>query len=85
MQKRNSGTVEDRTVYAKVCNQVKWKCRKAKRDYERTVAAKVKTKPKSFYKYARGKLKAPILQLVILKEEMVLWLKVIKKKQKRCR
>ena len=33
IQKRNSGTVEDLTVYTKVCNQVKWECRKAKRDY----------------------------------------------------
>ena len=56
IQKRNSGTVDNRKVYAKVCNQVKWECRKAKRDYERMISAN----PKSFYKYARGKLKVPV-------------------------
>ena len=35
-------------------------CQIAKRDYERAIAANVKTNPKSFYKYARGKLKVLI-------------------------
>ena len=40
------------SIYAKMRNQVKWEGRKAKRDYERTIAANVKNNPKSFYKYA---------------------------------
>ena len=60
IQKRNTGIVDNRKVYAKVCNQVKWECRKAKRDYERMISANVKSNPKSFYKYDRGKLKVPV-------------------------
>ena len=43
-----------------MCNQVKWECRKAKRDYERMISANVKNNPKSFYNYARWKLKVPV-------------------------
>ena len=59
--KMKFGNVDNRKVYAKVCNQVKWECRKAKRDYERVISANVKYNPKSFYKYARWKLKVPVI------------------------
>ena len=48
---------ETRKNYSQKCNQVKWECRKAKREYERKIALNAKSNPKAFYKYANGKMK----------------------------
>ena len=43
--------------YARIRNQVRRECRKAVRNYEKQVAGKAKSNPKSFWKYVNSKLK----------------------------
>ncbi len=48
---------DDYRSYARTRNQAKWLCRKSARDYERNIAKESKTNPKSFYNYAKKKMK----------------------------
>ena len=57
---RNMGMPEEeacRLEFLKMRNQVKYKMRKARRDYEKEIASKSKEKPKQFWHYARKMLK----------------------------
>eukprot|EP00745_Piridium_sociabile_P035972 TRINITY_DN63634_c0_g1_i2.p1 TRINITY_DN63634_c0_g1~~TRINITY_DN63634_c0_g1_i2.p1 ORF type:complete len:797 (-),score=144.14 TRINITY_DN63634_c0_g1_i2:185-2575(-) len=53
----NSKDGRDYRAYARARNQAKWVCRKAVRDYERTIALESKNNPRSFFRYARSKTK----------------------------
>lgn len=46
--------------YSKLCNQVKWECRKAKREFEKKIALNAKKNPKHFYKYSQSKMKVKV-------------------------
>ena len=56
-EKIQNNCEQTRIKYSQKCNQVKWECRKAKREYERKIAMNAKTNPKAFYKYAHSKMK----------------------------
>ncbi len=47
----------DFSAYTRARNQVKWECRKAKREFEKQIAREAKPNPKAFYAYARSKMK----------------------------
>ena len=51
-------TVLNYNTYAKLRNQVKWACKKAKREREQKVADDAKTNPKAFYQYVASKTKS---------------------------
>ena len=58
--KRDENCEENKLNYSRKCNQVKWECRKAKREYERKIAVNAKSNPKAFYKYANSKMKVKV-------------------------
>ena len=51
-------TIANYNIYAKLRNQVKWACKKAKREREQMVAEDVKENPKAFYQYVASKTKS---------------------------
>ncbi len=53
----NTQEEQDYVAYARIRNQVRWECRKAKRQFERELAKETKSNPKAFYSYTNGKLK----------------------------
>ena len=55
--------------YSKLCNQVKWECRKAKSDFEKKIAQNAKKNPKHFYKYVQSKVKVKVAVGDLLKPD----------------
>ena len=60
---------EDYLKYSQARNQSRWECRKAIRDFEKKIAAEAKKNPKSFYRYARSKLKTKTTIADLVRED----------------
>lgn len=55
--------------YARLRNQAKWECDKAKKDFEKKLAKEVKDNPKAFYKYASTKMKTRVTVCDLKKQD----------------
>ncbi len=57
----------DKCKYTRARNQARWACRKAVKEYEKTIAKVTKTNSKAFWKYVKSKLKNkdPVAELEI--------------------
>ena len=53
----NDRSVSNYNIYSRMRNQAKWECNKAKKNFEKKIAAESKKNPKGFYKYVNQNLK----------------------------
>ena len=54
---RNTHDGVDYLAYARIRNQARWECRKAKKQFERSLAKEAKRNPKAVFSYANSRMK----------------------------